>query len=112
MKINTTLITLCFVLTGCAGFIQDNFQGVLPTARESWDKPNISEMQKKNDIGVCTVEADRKFPNTNQYKDNFNYYENCMLDKGYKFYPRGLKGDKASLCQGSSRNSPACASVR
>ncbi len=105
MKYVYEVLCVSLMLNGCAGFVQDNFQGVLPTADESWSKSNVSDKEKSHDISVCTVKGKEKFPGASLLDQFYVFYDNCMLDKGYEFHPRGLNGDKASACQFSR---PAC----
>ena len=38
--------------------------------------------------------------------------EQCYLDKGFKFYPRGINNDHPTACFGELKNRPGCQSVR
>ncbi|WOE32906.1 MULTISPECIES: hypothetical protein [unclassified Acinetobacter] len=37
--------------------------------------------------------------------------ENCYLDHGFKFYPRGIKRNHPTVCFGESKKMPGCQSV-
>ena len=38
--------------------------------------------------------------------------EQCQLDKGFKFYPRGINNDHPTVCFGDLKNRPGCQSAR
>ncbi len=40
-----------------------------------------------------------------------NFFEQCMLDKGYTYHPKGISGKAKSSCYQIKRDSPACNSV-
>ena len=105
MKHVYKILCVSLILNGCAGFVQDAFVGDIPTSRELWSRADTSDTVKLNDSSTCTKNAEAKFPIEKNLDHFLLIYDNCMLDKGYEFHPRGLNGDKASACQFSR---PAC----
>lgn len=63
---------------------------------------------------ICWEEAHSKLPpegyETNSH-NRTNFFEQCMLDAGYTFHPKGISGKAKSSCYQLQRNSPACNSV-
>ena len=47
-----------------------------------------------------------------QSKSSFILSEQCKLDKGFKFYPRGINNDHPTVCSGESKKDPGCQSAR
>jgi hypothetical protein len=118
----TMLSLIASLLFGCSGMAQDIFVGNFPeNSYDLWDKRNVSALEKERDFILCKVIFDPKggeIPSDavlDEYFKDRDEAERCMLRLGYKYYPRGLEGKKASLCSISpfeTRNTPACNSVR
>ncbi|MDY0144098.1 MAG: hypothetical protein RBR97_19630 [Bacteroidales bacterium] len=118
-KILTTYILLISTLLigGCTGMAKDIFVGNVAGTYDSWDRPNCNNDCKTKDVSYC---MHKSFPfkngkpietTSNIYMLNTYAFEQCMLDKGYKFYPRGIDGKSASTCTNDDGKSPAYKSV-
>ncbi len=88
--------------------LTDLFVGNLATERDSWHKSGVTEDNKINDLSECLTLSDQKYKGKNFYEARNNFDQQCLLDKGYKFYPRGLDGTKASRCRLGYGDGPAC----
>ena len=51
-----------------------------------------------------------KTPEDKKFKSD-ELIEQCYLDNGFKFYPRGIKRDHPTVCFGESKKLPGCQSV-
>lgn len=106
------------LLMACTG-IERDFVGNTADTYDSWDRPNCNNDCKTNDVSYC-MHKSFPFKNGKPIETTYNIYilngyafDQCMLDKGYKYYPRGLDGKHASSClrQNGNADSPACKSV-
>ncbi len=105
----TKVLSLCFLLSGCSGMLTDLFVGNTATERDTWHKKGMSPDSQLNDLSDCYVLSKEKIDTLeDSYSDRKNFYEKCLLDRGYKFYPRGLDGTKASRCRLGYGDGPAC----
>jgi hypothetical protein len=122
-KLKYTIVLLStFLMAGCSGMAQDIFVGNIPNdLYDIWNKINVSVAEQERDLYLCKLVFERKggeIPSDavlDEYFKDRDEAERCMLRLGYKYYPRGLEGKKASLCSISpfeTRNTPACNSVR
>jgi hypothetical protein len=122
-KLKYTIVLLSTLLmAGCSGMAQDIFVGNKPNEPyETWYKAGgISA--SKSDLILCKlmfVDPEGKGRSSDavdrEYFKDPDEAERCMLRLGYKYYPRGLEGKKASVCSISpfeTENRPACNSVR
>ncbi|MHA3061875.1 hypothetical protein ACX1N5_14760 [Acinetobacter sp. ANC 4636] len=62
----------------------------------------ISSEKQKNIIKTLTSENSQKIS---------KFREQCYLDQGFKFYPRGVKRNHPTVCFGESKKMPGCQSV-
>ena len=62
----------------------------------------ISLEKQKNIIKTLTSEDSQKIS---------KFREQCYLDHGFKFYPRGIKRNHPTVCFGKSKKMPGCQSV-
>jgi hypothetical protein len=122
----TTVFLTSFLMVACSNLEHDLFIGDTPSNEEAWHNAEGKNEAKQKDIELCSVLSWKKFPDTSfnpnwtteeKKKDRENFFEKnhffqrCMLDKGYKYHPRGLDGKKATACNGDW-DGPACKSVR
>ncbi|MFA5502755.1 MAG: hypothetical protein WC253_08980 [Sulfurovaceae bacterium] len=107
-----SLIIIVF-FSGCTGMTKDIFVGNIANSMDSWDKKGITTEQKLQDLSSCWGKAKKIYPleNDSLDKQRTYFYDRCMLDKGYTYYPRGIDGKSASSCLYTNRDSPACKSV-
>lgn len=108
-----TLVALVLFLYGCNSLMTDIFVGNIPTEEDSWYKKDMTQKTKINDFDECYRAAEYKYNKTEQFEERHRLNQECLLGKGYKFYPRGLDGSKASRCTaGGDGDGPACQSLK
>lgn len=126
-------VFLMMNLTGCGVFFATGNWWNLDYAKadEMWvhptilkDKASIIKIQC-SDTAIEVVTGTKQLsalPNEKQnevirnisHAQSLQYtrlQEQCYLDHGFKFYPRGIKRDHPTVCFGESKKSPGCQSV-
>jgi hypothetical protein len=131
---NAVLLGGALVLTICSGCMTlYEFNTIFPPVDEIWQHPAASKsenvawsrgcyslsMEKaagiKNYLDLSKEEQDKIWKNltAHQKKEREIVMENCRLERGYKFYPRGTSGKFHTVCFGEyAIYSPGCRSVR
>lgn len=129
------LLALPLSITSCvlgADMHGDWWNNDYATNDEQWVHPTLNKQAAKNVAVKCSDDALQKvlgvksfsqLPNnkkdeivnkmtSEQSKSSTILSEQCKLDKGFKFYPRGINNDHPTACFGELKNRPGCQSAR
>ncbi len=128
------LLALPLSITSCvlgADMHGDWWNNDYATDDEQWVHPTLSKQAADNVAVKCSDDAFKKafgikekLSNNEIMKimnDRKNHdksiqsivlQEQCQLDKGFKFYPRGINNDHPTVCFGDLKNRPGCQSAR
>ncbi|MHA3113992.1 hypothetical protein [Acinetobacter sp. ANC 4193] len=74
-------------------------------AENSVSKVNLNQLTEREKEAII-----KKFTHE-QNQEYFRQQEQCYLDHGFKFYPRGVKRNHPTVCFGESKKMPGCQSV-
>ncbi|MHA3061418.1 lipoprotein [Acinetobacter sp. ANC 4636] len=122
-----TSLTGCGVLFATGNWWNNDYA----TDEELWVHPNLSKVDadkialKCSDMAINSVIGVKKFSEitsdkqkniikilTSENSQNISkLQEQCYLDHGFKFYPRGIKRNHPTVCFGESKKMPGCQSV-
>ncbi|WOE32913.1 MULTISPECIES: hypothetical protein [unclassified Acinetobacter] len=98
---------------------------------EIWVHPKLEKDEARKIRIICSDKAEEEVSDVKNYQklsksekdklfeklspDKYKKYnvlqENCYLDNGFKFYPRGIKRNHPTVCFGESKKMPGCQSV-
>lgn len=121
------------LLSGCGVLFAtgDWFNADYPSFDETWVHPQLAQVEAREVRINCANMAAKKILGIDKYNDmpideinrilthtpsekefKFNALrEQCYLDNGFKFYPRGIKRNHPTVCFGESKKLPGCQSV-
>lgn len=121
------------ILTGCGIlFATGNWwNNDYATDEELWGHPNLSKVDAQTIKNSCSDSVQEmlfgiknysklsnevkkelgKQKNHEDWEQYFTLQEQCYLDHGFKFYPRGIKRNHPTVCFGKSKKMPGCQSV-
>ena len=128
------IIGICSILLpGCGVLFAtgDWFNADYPSFDETWVHPQLAQVEADKVQKGCVNMAGKKIlgidgfndmpidevnillsktPEDKKFKSD-ELIEQCYLDNGFKFYPRGIKRDHPTVCFGESKKLPGCQSV-
>ena len=127
ITMSATMLSGCGVLFATGNWWNNDY----PDFEEQWVHPTLnkndakkvsvqcSDMAKEKTTGIKNFskltrsEQDDLSKKTthDQYQIYFSLQEQCFLDHGFKFYPRGIKRDHPTVCFGEAKKLPGCQSV-
>lgn len=132
---NLILLISISVLTSCVLGVDmhgDWWNNDYATNDEQWVHPTLDKQAAKNIAVKCSDDANEKVLGIKNFsklsRDEANKIlakqsqevgirktilsEQCKLDKGFKFYPRGINNDHPTACFGELKDRPGCQSTR
>ncbi len=113
LYIKIIFFSFFLLLQGCNGLMQDIFVGNPPSDEEAWYKKGMTRQSQTADFSECFKLSRSKYDINTEFNELYDFNQECLLGKGYKFYPRGLDGSKASRCTaGGDAGGPACQSLK
>ncbi|MHA3058257.1 hypothetical protein [Acinetobacter sp. ANC 5584] len=121
------LLTGCGVLFATGNWWNHDYA----TDEELWVHPNLSKVDAQTIKNSCSDSVQEMLFGIKNYSklsnevkkelgkqknhEGWQYYftlqEQCYLDHGFKFYPRGIKRNHPTVCFSESKKMPGCQSV-